>query len=256
MPTAPHQQPLLDELTSLKMLELPMSARLLWALLSSRPPAPEPLRLNLPRLKAAAFPFDGTVTVDSLMIDVLLLEERGLLVTSVGDDGRERYRILSRPPVVAAMEQAPCPAPEPATQAAHSEHIASVVRERESEREGEGEPRPPARPALTPPARYCADHMPHGPGRERCVLCQQARLAGETWIQLVKAGITPPADLSQPPVDTYAGHPKPETLFDEPSHPQQYPSDPAARRRPRFGPSDPLNDPESQSYVPTDRLPY
>lgn len=257
MPMAPHQPPLLDELTSETMLDLPMSARLLWALLSSRPQSPDPLRLNLKRLKAAAFPFDGLVSVDSLMMDVLLLEDRGLIVTSVGEDGRERYQLLPRkqeaPWVPEGMWEG---ATAHASQPALSGHIASVVRERESEGEGAREPRPPARPDLTAPARYCADHMPDGPGREPCVLCQQARQAGEIWIQLVKAGVTPPADLSRPPVDTYSGHPKPETLFDEPPPGEQCSRDPFARRRPRFGPSDPLSDRESPEYISTDHLPY
>ncbi|MGO1267155.1 MAG: hypothetical protein ACTMIY_11030 [Microbacterium gubbeenense] len=248
---APHQPPLLDELTSETMLDLPMSARLLWALLSSRPQSPDPLRLNLKRLKAAAFPFDGLVSVDSLMMDVLLLEERGLIVTSVGEDGRERYQLLPRkqeaPWVPKSLWET---ATELALQPAPSEHIASVVRERESEREGVREPRPPARPDLTPPARYCADHMPHGPGRESCVLCMQARQAGLVWLAFVKNGQTPPADLSAPPVDTYA-----ERAPEPPSTPQAETSF-GFRRRPRFGPSDPLSDPESSDYISTDHLPY
>lgn len=251
MPTAPHLPPLLAELTSDAMLDLPMSARLLWSLLRSRPTSPEPLRLNLRRLKAAAFPFDADVTVDSLMLDVLMLEERELIATSVGPDGRERYRVI-------APTTAPSTPTDPRSQAAPSGHIATVEREseRESERARDEPPRPTPRPRLTPPARYCADHMPAGPGRERCVLCQQARQAGEVWIALVKAGETPPADLSQPPVDTYADRrPAPHpTLFD--TEPPRSP-EPRGRRRPQFDvPRDPLDDPDTPHYVSDDDVPF
>ncbi|MGX9348137.1 hypothetical protein [Microbacterium sp. KNMS] len=234
---------MLAELTSETMLDLPMSARLLWTLLSSRPQTTEPQRLNLKRVKAAAFPFDADVTVDTLMLDVLELEERGLLATSVGPDGRERYRILTRTPDT----------PEPPSQPAHSKHIATVERERESERAREQEPppHPIRRPQLTAPARYCADHMPLGPGREPCVLCEQARLSTQLWLQFVKKGQTPPDDLSTPPVDTYADRaPDPE-----PRSPQSGPPW-SPRRRPRFDVPDPLDDPESPDYVPTSRLPF
>lgn len=256
MPTAPHPPHLLAELTSEAMLDLPMSARLLWVLLSSRPPGLEPLRLNLKRVKASAFPFDAEVTVDSLTLDVLELEDRGLLATSIGRDGRERYRILVRDPVepcapqnpqeVAAGHASECP-----SQPAHSGRIATVEREREGESAGEGEPRRPAhsRPKLTQPARYCADHLPLGPGRERCVLCEQARLSAKIWIEFVRNGQTPPDDLSSPPVDTYADRaPSPPSTSTSGSTP-------GSRRRPRFDVLDPFDDPDSPEFLPGG-LPY
>lgn len=250
MNTAHHLPPLLAELTSDAMLDLPMSARLLWSLLRSRPTSPEPLRLNLKRVKMSAFPFDAHVTVDSLMLDVLMLEERALLATSVGPDGRERYRILTPP-------AAPSTTPDEPTQLAPSRHIATVERERESESERERDEAPAPTPSTSrqaprPPARYCADHMPHGPGRERCVLCLQARQAGAVWIELMKAGVTPPDDLSEPPIDTYADQrPDPQpTLFDTPP---RSPQPNGRRRRPQFDvPRGPFDEGGSPAYDPDD----
>lgn len=262
MHQAPHLPPLLAELTSDAMLDLPMSARLLWSLLTSRPASPEPLRLNLKRVKMAAFPFDADVTIDSLSLDVLMLEERGLLTTSVGPDGRERYRILTRPTTAPTAphsapanpyEATPQHAAQTATQPAPSGHIASVERESESEstRETPESRRPSTRrPELTPPARYCADHLPYGPGTEECLLCMQAREQSNIWLALVKNGQTPPADLSIPPAEPN-GHTR--TTTDTPRSPQSGP-DPHRRRRPRFGPPDPMNDPESPDYIPDDIL--
>ena len=251
MNPAPRPQPLLVELTSETLSDLPMSTRLLWTILSSHPTATEPTRLNLKRIKAAAFPFDAEVTVSVLEEGVLELEDRGLLETHAAPDGRERYRILTRTTTASARAES---APTWETQLAPSRHIASVERESEREREQESERaprRPTPRTSLTPPARYCADHTPLGPGREPCVLCEQARIAAKTWVLLVSKGITPPADLSVPPIDTYADRrPEPHpTLFDD--APPRSP-DPSGRRRPRFDVVDPEDPwPYSLDDLPT-----
>src|SRR5690606_23647558 len=75
---------LLAELTSDTMSELSTTARLLWLILSSAP-TEEPIRLNVPRLRLSlSAAFDHDATRGDVELAVLTLEDRGLIVTSVG----------------------------------------------------------------------------------------------------------------------------------------------------------------------------
>jgi len=188
MDTAPRLPRLLAELTSDSMTDLPTSARLLWILLSSRPPGPEPVRMNRGRIRAALLvTFGLDVTDDDIVLGVLMLEERGLIVTSAGHDGRERVRIARRPPTPNDLDEAPdepsSTGPTAPYQEAPSERIAPVGRERERESESAREERAePSRQAPgPPPPPFCPDHMPLGSGGVPCVACKDMTLANRHY---------------------------------------------------------------------------
>lgn len=216
MNTGPHLQPSLASLTAEEMSLLPISARLLAVVLTMRSRPGELARLSLPQIKQRVFPFDEAVTLDSLTLDVLALEDIGFLSTLVGEDGRERYVID------AAAAAAPAPPDSP-----HREHIAPVGREREQrERARESAAPPPSRSSYRmPPPRFCPEHAPtNGSGGESCVECRDARMEWTTWHFEVTHGIT----LDDLPADP----PPPRAPHD---------------RRPRFRPTD-----EDEPAAPTE----
>ncbi|WP_105567144.1 hypothetical protein [Microbacterium halophytorum] len=238
MNTGPHLQPSLASLTAEEMSLLPISARLLAVVLTMRAHPSEPTRLSLPQIKQRVFPFDETVTIDSLTLDVLALEEVGFLSTLVGTDGRERYLVSLD--VAAAVT----PAAEPA-QPAHSEHIATVGREGEQRASEGARAVPPRRSSYRkPPPRFCPEHAPtNGSGGESCVECRDARMEWTTWHFEVTHGIDPDDD---PPV---VPRPTPS--------PRSAPSASArGGRRPRFRPADALDDPNLPGYLPDDEIPF
>ena len=188
MDTAPPLPLLLAELTSDAMSELPKTARLLWILLSAMPTA-EPVRLNIPRLRLnLSAVFDHDATRDDVELAVLTLEERGLIATSAGPDGRERFRIAQRPRTPHQPREEPPTAPQApptaAPQDGYSPFIETVGRERESESERAERETPPPRPVLTPPPPpFCPDHMPLGSGGIPCVVCADHTRAMKHWDQ-------------------------------------------------------------------------
>lgn len=228
----------LAELTSDTMSELSTTARLLWLILSSAP-TEEPLRLNVPRLRLTlSAAFDHDATRSDVELAVLTLEDRGLIVTSVGQAGRERYRLGQRPPVSRRARPEPSTASsqasgDPST-ASQSSFIGTVGRESEKEGERESERAAPhrPRPALAPPPTpFCPDHMPMGSGGVPCVVCADHTRAMKFW------------DQNRIHADDWDGQPHPQSPT-PPSWQRDQPSPPAPEqpplfgRRPRFHPSD------------------
>lgn len=253
MDTAPALPLLLAELTSDVMSELSTTARLLWLLLSAMP-AEEPVRLNVPRLRLHLHAaFDHGASRSDVELAVLTLEDLGLIVTSAGQDGRERFRIGQRPQVSRRARHEPSTAPEPAPSdsvtAPQSAFIGTVGRERErdeSESASESSALPP-RPALDgPPPPFCPDHMPLGSGGVPCVVCGDLHRAYDIW----KARRAHPewAEQPQPTVPT---PPSWQRGRHQPG-PQQ---PPLFDRRPRFHPTgEPAPDPDPDDLYPL--LPY
>lgn len=170
MSTGRHLQVSLDELTDEDMMMLSSQVRFLALILHSRAEQTGTARLSLPVVKGRYFPMDTTVSVDTLMTDVLELESVGFLTTFVGDDGLEHYRIERFRPVGDGAD--------PGRQ---RQFIASVGREkRERASEGAREAPPRSRPA-PPPPRFCAEHQPAGSGGEPCVKCQDCRMEFIAW---------------------------------------------------------------------------
>lgn len=218
MTTDRPPQPSLVSLTDVTMIELSMSARLLWVLLSARATSSEPTRLNLRRVKAAAFPFDPAVTVGSLEMDVLALEDAGFLSTMVGVDGRERYMVHG---LDAAEDEPPIVPYQPVP----SRLIASVggggsERGREGASEGAtadpgSEIPPPHRPI---PQRFCPRHRSGvGSGGVSCGECGDYRMEFTAFmVERQHRTVTPPDPPRAEPVD----------------------EQPPLFRRPRFRPTD------------------
>lgn len=228
MSTGQHPALSLAELTSEAMTLLPLSARLLAVILKARSSAVEPTRLSLPQIKQRVFPFDDAVTLDSLTLDVLMLEEAGILETFTAPDGRERYVMTDAP---ASAD----PLPENVTQDSSSGRIASVGREGESEGAREGAAAPRSGPGAVRPAppRFCPEHRGStGAGGESCVVCRDYRMEWTTWhLELTRGFTAPPATPPDPSPD-----PGP--------------------RRPRFRPTDGSADPDDPWPHSTDDLPW
>lgn len=222
MNTGPHLQPSLASLTTEEMSLLPISARLLAVVLTMRSRPDELMRLSLPQIKQRVFPFDEAVTIDSLTMDVLALEEIGFLSTLVDGEGRERYLI------------APGASTERTAAVPHREHIATVGREGEERaRDDARAVPPPRRPSYRmPPPRFCPEHAPtNGSGGESCVECRDARMEWTTWHFEATHGVTPDAP-AQPA-------------------PPRAPRD----RRPRFRPAT-ADEPDDPTWMNLDDLPY
>ena len=242
MDTAPALPLLLAELTSDVMSELPLTARLTWILLSSKP-TPVPVRLNMTRLRLhLSATFDLDASRDDVELAVLMLDEAGLIATSAGQDGRERYQIRCRPARVPDSPEPASTAPETAAQTAPVDaFIGTVERAREKASESSASEPPRSRPRTTlapPPPPFCHDHMPLGSGGVPCVACKDMTLANRHWeLNRMHGAEWETQPRPEPPRPHHT--PKQPTLFDDTDTHEDSSRSPEFRRRPRFDVEDP-----------------